>query len=181
MKQSQEIMNAILKVAEKSLLEVERSSGEKTAQVLQRNFTTLKRLARKLDAAQEEEYVPEPAIVTLDSQMENLREICERRFHRDIRSWEDRAIQKEDAKIALFTMKSYWERFLNPDTASKALPGAPNYRFRVGEKVKVVSSGFIGKVVTCEKENGTGKQVFWVKLKDETKKYFVRDLKRYEQ
>lgn len=123
---------------------------------------------------------------------EDIKEIARRSFHSDIRAWEARGVQKDDAILAFSRVRSYWAKRLDDvsdvDTirkinrlASKSNPGTvPNYRYKVGQMVKVKKSRRYGKVVGARLEGGTGKQVYEVKVNgvDKAKLCYVDEIER---
>lgn len=122
----------------------------------------------------------------------DLREITGRSHHSDIRAWEARGVQQEDAKIAVDRIRSYWVKRLqqmdniehikkvNRLAQKKAAGTVPNYRFKVGEIVKAKNR--YGKVIGARLEGGTGKQVYEVKVNgvDKPKLYYNDELQRAE-
>ncbi len=172
---SHDVIKSIVTTIDKSLLMLNKSSGVQASKGLTDTYTALKRLARKLDDLVDVEEADPEDLYVLEGHLENMKEICTRRFYNDTRSWDDRASQKEDAKIALQTMKMFWD---GANAAKANLPGLPAYRFKVGEQVKVISSKRSGKVISVSCEGGTGKQLFVVKFPNEDKprKFYVRQL-----
>lgn len=173
-----DVLKTLTETIDKALLAVNKSSGPQTAKSLDAYYKAFKRIARKLEDLVEEREADVKDISALEGHLDNLGEICTRRFHTDIRSWEDRHVQREDAKIVLNMMKMYWE---GSYMSSKAVtPGMPKYHYKIGELVKIVSSKRTGKVVGIYTEGGTGRQSFEVKVVgiDKPKKYYVRQLSR---
>lgn len=127
--------------------------------------------------------------------MEDLKEIARRAHHDDIRAWEARGVQQEDAKLAIDRIRSHWAKRLEDmkdldyvkkvnRLARKAHAGTvPNYRYKVGQMVKVKQSRRYGKIVGAKLEGGTGKQVYEVKVNgvDNPKKYYTDELEKAEQ
>ncbi len=173
-----DVLKTLTETIDKALLTVNKSSGAQTAKSLTAYYKAFKRIARKLDELVEEREADIKDASALEGHLDNLGEICTRRFHSDIRSWEDRASQKEDAKIVLQMMKMYWDSSYS--SAKAVTPGMPKYHYKIGELVKIVSSKRTGKVVGIYTEGGSGRQSFEVKLVgvDKPKKYYVRQLSR---
>lgn len=126
----------------------------------------------------------------------DLKDIAQRRYHNDIRAWESQRAQREDAKLAIDKVRSYWskrldtinnldeikrlKRITQKAQARKGDGTIPAYRFNVGSMVKVRSSRRYGKVLGAKLEGSTGKQVYEVRVNgiDHTKNYYAHELER---
>lgn len=127
---------------------------------------------------------------------DDLEDIAQRRYHNDIRAWESQRAQREDAKLAVDKVRSYWAKRLDATNdlgeikrlkritqkaqARKGDGTIPAYRFNVGSMVKVRTSRRYGKVLGAKLEGGTGKQVYEVRVNgvDHPKNYYAHELER---
>lgn len=94
-----------------------------------------------------------------------------------IDSWAEKSVVRNDALEALRRFSKTWSK-ASQVSNSKSLSG---YRFTIGETVQVKNSKRIGKIVGMRRQNGTGKQVYQVRLvnNDSTKEFGVNEITRY--
>ena len=123
---------------------------------------------------------------------DDLSDIASRQYHNDIRAWESRALQSQDAQIVVDKVRSYWAKRAEELTEPKALikrhntkahaGTVPSYKFKIGQMVKVRKSRRYGKVVGARLEGGTGKQQYDVRVNgvDNLKRYYASELERSE-
>lgn len=112
----------------------------------------------------------------LKSVQENLKDI-NKSLKNDTKSFSMIKEQVDSASIAVDNFKSYWVKRYNKmvdiynDPSSKSdritYPGIPNYRFKIGERVKTKKGNKTGKIIGIQKEGGSGKQLYTVRLDSE--------------
>ena len=120
--------------------------------------------------------------------VDNLRQISRRSFPSDIRSWQAKSVQRQDAILTLdnfiHTMAkalNHWTAMTPEQRAKASYAGLPNYKFGIGEDVKVISNNRHGKVIEYGKEQGNGKQYYKVRMTgvDHPKTFGRNELKKY--
>lgn len=130
----------------------------------------------------------------LKGAVDDLTEIAKRTHHNDIRAWEARGLQKNDALLAFDRVRSYWTKVVKQldnleavqkinRLANKSHPGTvPNYRYKIGQMVKLKGSGRYGKIIGSKLDGGTGKQVYEVRVNgaDRPKQCYVNEIERAE-
>lgn len=150
---------------------LKQATGSKAPELIKRMSQVLKSAKIKLENTPG---IVNDDIIAIESQVDDLDNIAGRQHFSDIRSWDAKAVQKEDARLVLGKIHQYWKNVSQEYTsdqynrrqsfASKTNlnPALPNYRFKVGQMVKVGNR--YGKVVGAAKEGGTGKHVYEVKI-----------------
>lgn len=180
------VCNDIADVAIEGVALLDQATGSKAPELIRSIANVLKTAKIKLEST---EGVLAEDVSAIEGQIENLNDIASRNHHSDIRSWDARFVQREDARLALGQISQYWKNVMKAylsdqynrrkSAASKAeeLAGVPNYRFKVGQMVKVGNR--YGKVIGASKEGGTGKQVYDVRLNgsDKIRKCSTNEMK----
>lgn len=150
---------------------LKQATGSKSPELIKRMAQVLKSAKIKLENTPG---IVSEDIAAIDNQIDDLDDIASRQHFSDIRSWEAKAVQKEDARLALGRIHQYWKGVAEEYTATQynrrksfatknnLNPAMPNYRFNVGQMVKVGNR--YGKVIGASKEGGTGKQVYEVRI-----------------
>lgn len=106
----------------------------------------------------------------------------------DIRSWEFKNTQKQDAILAFDNLRFYAEKRIGEMEENHSLRKAaskaremPSYRYLTGTTVKVLPKNRYGKVVGMRLEGGTGKQLYEVKIDGVGREYYpTRQLRKVE-
>lgn len=109
-------------------------------------------------------------VSAIEAQLEELRSISGRNIPENIRSWEAKSVMREDAKLVMGKAMRYWSSVATQAEdenayrmrAARSHQSTPNYRYKIGQMVKVGNR--YGKVVGASLEGGTGKQMYDVKL-----------------
>lgn len=182
---AQDIAERIVSTATRAIGELNQATASNATNIIKRYLMALKNLED--ECADDSGMLPED-IGTIAAQTDDVTDVALRRFHSDIRSWDAYSVQREDAKLAFSKIASYWGKIVNVykssepsrrKTAAKSY-GVPNYRYKVGQMVKVGNR--FGKVVGVSKEGGTGKQLYEVRIdgKDQTRKCGLKEISNAE-
>ena len=178
-------VRSLVEAADRAYQTIRVTTGSKASDEL-REFVKLFQMA-------EEKIKTSPGFTNADlaairSQIADLTEIARRTFFNDIRSWNGRAEQQQDAMHLFTTMKLHWSKRLTDlqsDVAANKnglFAGVPNYRFKVGQMVRVNSSRRYGKVLSISRKGGTGTQQYEVRVNgvDSSKIFGVRELSKVD-
>lgn len=180
-----ETLDAMIDVAEEAKAKIATEANpDKTIRALVKAFDEAIALSEETVGMRQQD------IETVQSFADNIRNISRREFPSDIRSWSAKRLQKNDAILAIDTFimamqksMKYWHDMSPSQRYKTTLNGMPNYKFGVGETVKIAQTGRIGKVLEIGKENGTGKQYYKVRINgvDSPKTFGRNELRKYSR
>lgn len=100
-----------------------------------------------------------------------------------MRSFSEQQVLKFDTIDVMNRAKANWsQKYLSLKAAMARNVGVPNYKFKIGESVKIGRSNRSGKVVGIRKDAITGSSVYTVRMSDliTEKEYGSRDLRKSE-
>ncbi len=131
-------------------------------------------------------------LVSIETTVNDLQEIAGRQFYDDVRSFDAKVVQREDAKLVFNNTKYHWgkiaETYAEPepnikkfDRREKAkLAAVPSYRYKLGQMVKVGNR--VGKVIGMSKEGGNGRAVYEVRIDgvDAPRRCYTNEIKKLE-
>lgn len=178
-------IRSLAKTADDAYETVKNAPGQKTTAALKHY---LKIFAQAEETIKTAPGITHSDIAAIQSQIGDLSEIANRAFFSDIRSWNGRAIQQQDALHLFTTIKLHWiKRLEGLEADVKAnknglFAGVPAYRFKVGQMVRVNSSRRYGKVLGISRKGGTGTQQYEVRVNgiDSTRIFSVRELSKVD-
>lgn len=178
-------IRSLAETADKAYEAVKQAAGAKTTAQLKHY---LKIFAQAQETIKNAPGITHSDIAAIQSQIGDLSEIANRAFFSDIRSWNGRAIQQQDALHLFTTMKLHWlKRLESLEADVKAnkggmFAGVPSYRFKIGQMVRVNSSRRYGKVLGISRKGGTGTQQYEVRVNgiDSTRIFSVRELSKVD-